>query len=552
MLWDGSDALLDMFGAKTGNGNSPPLTRESRGQAAGATWPAYCCGSLRVMFLDVWYLSLLYICVPFAVGIDSKGSKSSSDEMLVFALSCAALVPLSERLSFIVEQLSLHVGDIIAGLLNVTFGNTPELIVVITCVSKGKADVAADALNGSMLSSLMLVCGLGFFVGGLRHHTLTYSTQLSSALLVAMLLFALTISCISSMPAQQILPVPGPTLPALRRGAPAPKDKHVYRVSAFLPDDEEAPVLAVSRLASVMAMLFYLAFVFFMLVTHRHILDEGDVRMALDEDLYRPAQHARADVGTEAADGGSGDRGAGGGDGAAAAGTAAGAGAGGTADADRAEDVLGLWGSIAWLVVVVGLIAVLADAAIDAIDGAAEVSGLTRLFLCGVVLPSVNNAPEVAVALKFALKNRFNLVIAAEVGSAAQVGLFLLPLTVFADWADGGDLNLAFPEVQHVSLFVGVLVTVLTLQSGRATWLHGLCLVLAYLVIASCWFFKPCDLYVEPTDNSPPSMPPQVRKSSLMQLLSAHPGHGNSPWSVVSRSATEAGPGARSLMPSDT
>lgn len=52
-------------------------------------------------------------------------------------------------------------------LQNATFGNVVELILSIAALQAGLYDVVSTSLLGSILSNLLLVLGMSFFVGGL-------------------------------------------------------------------------------------------------------------------------------------------------------------------------------------------------------------------------------------------------------------------------------------------------------------------------------------------------------------------------------------------------
>ena len=58
-------------------------------------------------------------------------------DTVTFVLSLLALAPLAERLGFVTEQLAIHTNETVGGLLNATFGNATELIVVIAALSEG-------------------------------------------------------------------------------------------------------------------------------------------------------------------------------------------------------------------------------------------------------------------------------------------------------------------------------------------------------------------------------------------------------------------------------
>ena len=66
------------------------------------------------------------------------------------------------------EELAERSGNVIGGLLNVTFGNAPELIIALFALSKGLHEVVKASLIGSILGNVLLVMGAAMLVGGLR------------------------------------------------------------------------------------------------------------------------------------------------------------------------------------------------------------------------------------------------------------------------------------------------------------------------------------------------------------------------------------------------
>jgi Ca2+:H+ antiporter len=124
------------------------------------------------------------------------------DDLLTFLTSAAAILPLAGLIGRSTEELALHAGPRIGGLLNATFGNVTELIISIFLILDDEIEIVKASLTGSIISNLLLVLGLSFFVGGLRYKEQTFSAEAASvhtsslALAVAGLLmptlFALT------------------------------------------------------------------------------------------------------------------------------------------------------------------------------------------------------------------------------------------------------------------------------------------------------------------------------------------------------------------------
>ena len=64
-----------------------------------------------------------------------------------------------------------------ARLLNTMFGNLPELIICVVALKAGLYAMVAASLVGAILFNLLLVLGLSFLLGGLRHHTLEFNVN---------------------------------------------------------------------------------------------------------------------------------------------------------------------------------------------------------------------------------------------------------------------------------------------------------------------------------------------------------------------------------------
>ena len=78
----------------------------------------------------------------------------------LFVLSAASLVPLAYVIGEATEQAGEHTGPAIAGLLNASFGNAPELIIALFAVNRGLFDFVRGSMTGSVVSNLLLVLGV--------------------------------------------------------------------------------------------------------------------------------------------------------------------------------------------------------------------------------------------------------------------------------------------------------------------------------------------------------------------------------------------------------
>lgn len=85
-----------------------------------------------------------------------------------FWLNFLAMIPLAKIMGDATEELAAGINnDAVGGLLNATFGNAVEMILMVQTLRAGQLGVVKGSLLGSILSNLLLVLGMSFFAGGL-------------------------------------------------------------------------------------------------------------------------------------------------------------------------------------------------------------------------------------------------------------------------------------------------------------------------------------------------------------------------------------------------
>jgi Ca2+:H+ antiporter len=109
---------------------------------------------------------LLSPLIPAAVLVDLLNASA----VVIFFLSAVALIPPAAMMGRATEELAERSGNVVGGLLNVTFGNAPELIIALFALGKGLHEVVKASLIGSILGNVLLVMGAAMLVGGLTGH----------------------------------------------------------------------------------------------------------------------------------------------------------------------------------------------------------------------------------------------------------------------------------------------------------------------------------------------------------------------------------------------
>jgi Ca2+:H+ antiporter len=114
---------------------------------------------------------------------------------VVFFCAALAIMPFAKLIVHGTEQVAVHTGTTIGGLLNATFGNLPELIITITALRAGLLEMVRASIVGALLANLLVALGMSFLLGGLRHHTQDYNPNairaFSSTMVLAWISLAL-------------------------------------------------------------------------------------------------------------------------------------------------------------------------------------------------------------------------------------------------------------------------------------------------------------------------------------------------------------------------
>src|SRR5881628_3624724 len=108
-----------------------------------------------------------------------------ANAVVAFAVTAAALALLAMIVGDATEQLGSRMGPGATGILQSALGNLPELFVCIFALRAGLDAVVQAALIGSVLGNSLLVLGLAFTIGGLRHGTQRFTAE--QARMIAML-----------------------------------------------------------------------------------------------------------------------------------------------------------------------------------------------------------------------------------------------------------------------------------------------------------------------------------------------------------------------------
>jgi Ca2+:H+ antiporter len=150
---------------------------------------------------------LLTPLIPVAVALEIVGAPAT----VIFACSALGIVPTAALMGRATEELAARSGPGIGGLLNVTFGNAPELIIALFALNQGLQEVVKASIVGSIIGNILLVLGAAMLAGGIGRDKQTFS-RTGASIQTSMLMLAaaaLLMPAIFELVEGKGLPAPG-------------------------------------------------------------------------------------------------------------------------------------------------------------------------------------------------------------------------------------------------------------------------------------------------------------------------------------------------------
>jgi len=436
------------------SGETRPARRSSR-LVKGTTEhkPANMAGS-GLMAILMHPLNVLL--VTFPLGILSHMLEWG--QVTTFWFNFCALVPLAKILGDATEELAAGLkNDMLAGLLNATFGNAVEMVIMVQTLRKDHVDVVKATLLGSVLSNLLLVLGMSFFFGGIMSSN-KKKIMLSNAAATAEARKSATqmrltntvdspdcetytefdnekVQTFSVMSAlvntsMLLLSCLSFSLVTVFASHTSEDGNSVMETSVLLP---------VSRMCSGIIMVAYGAYIYFQLVTHREAMAEDS---------------------------------------------------GGDDATEDEEPALSIPTAVIVMLVTTCVVAFSSELLVKSLDEVAEAIG-NKHFIGIILLPIVGNACEHASAIRFAIMDKCGLSIGIAVGSSTQMSLFVVPFAVLCGWVLDKEMDLNFGSLNTTVMSISVVVVLSVVVDGTANWLQGYMLMSAYFVVCVLYWHLP-------------------------------------------------------------
>lgn len=123
------------------------------------------------------------------------------------------------------------------------------------------------------------------------------------------------------------------------------------------------------------------------------------------------------------------------------------------------------------------------DSLVDSIDGFVEALGVSRSFVGLIIVPIVGNAGCFVGTVQWSRSNRINLAVSVIVGSTLQISLFVTPFLVIVGWIIHKDMSLQFDSFETIVLTMSTLVVNYLVRDGETNYFEGLLLIATYVSI---------------------------------------------------------------------
>jgi Ca2+:H+ antiporter len=202
----------------------------------------------RFLFSGSGWPYLLVPFIPIAIVLELAHASAT----IIFVTSALGVIPTAALMGRATEELAARSGPGIGGLLNVTFGNAPELIIAFFALNEGLQEVVKASLIGSILGNVLLVMGAAMLVGGLGRERQRFNATAANVQSLMLLL--------------AVVALIAPAIFELVQGSglPRPDAKSV---------DYDSDVEKLSVGVALVLLGTYVAGLFFSLKTHRRLFN---------------------------------------------------------------------------------------------------------------------------------------------------------------------------------------------------------------------------------------------------------------------------------------
>jgi Ca2+:H+ antiporter len=145
--------------------------------------------------------------------------------------------------------------------------------------------------------------------------------------------------------------------------------------------------------------------------------------------------------------------------------------------------------ALAVLGIAAGLLAILSEQLVGAIDPFIEQFALTPFFVGVIVIPTIGNLAEHLIAVQLAVKDRIDFAMSVSIGSSLQVALFVAPVLVILGLIVNQPMDLVFAPLEVAAVAVAAITCVLVSLDGESNWLEGSLLLGVFTILGVSFYY---------------------------------------------------------------
>jgi Ca2+:H+ antiporter len=310
-------------------------------------------------------------------------------------------------------------------LLNVTFGNAPELIIATSAMNAGLFTLVKASIIGSILGNILLILGLSLIAGGFRNKEQLFNKE-NTGMQTSMLFLA----------------VIGLTIPTILAATTLSTNAQT--------DSNGTKIQLLSDSVAFILLAVYVGGIIFTFVTHKHLFTEGneiieaEVQKGDFEGIVNNAEPLLI------------------------------------WSKKRCFTLLSLS--------IIGVV-ITSEILVGTVSVAAKEFGFGELFVGAIIVGIIGNAAEHSSAVILATRNKLDLSIGIASGSGTQVALFVAPTLVIIGIIIHQPFTLVFTTFELIALFLAVIILNWIAHDGKSNWFEGVMLISVFVIIAAGFYF---------------------------------------------------------------
>ena len=338
----------------------------------------------------------------------------SIDNTILFVLSLLGLIPLAKLVGDTTEHLAEHFGVTGGSLINVTFSNTPEIILSIVAVQAGLIDLVKANIIGSILGEILFVLGLSIVFGGLKYkeHLFNKDTIVFHTSTLFLAVFIISIPTILIFG----------NLMTTSNNLSNTNNMHIFSTNVSLMSISFAFIL----------LIVYVCGLIFALKTHSHLfMDVSDKNNDASLSHERQSQSVSNKPTSVTA---------------------------GLEDENNNKQIWSKKKSIGLLLVSMIGVAIMSEILVGSVEETIKRFNLGVIFVGAIIVGIAGNVPEHITSIMLARRRKLDLSLGIAANSGSQVALFVLPIIIIASMIIGKSFSMVFTSFELIAVFVSTLL----------------------------------------------------------------------------------------------